>query len=59
MAQIDPELYEAICQAEQAARKAHDLSFYSAPSKPWLRMALGRAQSMLMTQVVKYAETKR
>lgn len=45
-------LYEAIVEAEKAARRAHDLSFTEDASL-WQRLALGRAQSILMHYVVK------
>jgi hypothetical protein len=40
-------------QAEQHARKAHDLLYYASDGfvrrSLWVRMALGRAQSILMS----------
>lgn len=47
-------LYNAIVEAEQAVRRAHDLS-YTAEASAFTRMSLGRAQSILMHYVVKHA----
>jgi hypothetical protein len=51
---VSDELWDAIARAERAAREAHDLA-YREPCSYWLRAALGRAQSILMTWVVRQA----
>ena len=51
---ISQSLYAALVAAERAASAALDAS-YEEYTSLWLRMALGRAQSILMHQVVKYA----
>lgn len=49
-------LYSAIVAAEKAAREAHDLAYTRAHHAPfWMRVSLGRAQSILMHYVVKGA----
>lgn len=48
------DLHAAVSQAEMAARRAHDLS-YDVRAPLWMRLSLGRAQSILMHYVVKYA----
>jgi hypothetical protein len=52
---LDPVLYEKICKAHEAVRDAHDYS-YERPTTPFMvRISLGRAQSILIHYVVKYA----
>jgi hypothetical protein len=52
---IDAELYALIVAAERAARAAHDRCV-ALPRSSWLlRSSLGRAQSLLMSNVVRYA----
>lgn len=48
------QLHTAIGNAEQAARRAHDLSI-AGDAPFWTRWSLGRAQSILMHYVVKGA----
>lgn len=55
---ISAELYEAIVDAERAARKAHDLCYADARRHGagyWLATRLGKVQSVLIHYVVKYA----
>lgn len=47
-------LYAAIVEAEKAARYAYDLS-HTEGAGFWTRSGIGRAQSILMHYVVKYA----
>lgn len=65
MAEIDPQrgrrfvpskaFYHLIVRAEQGAREAHNAS-YQEGAPYFLRTALGKAQSLLMHYVVKYAD---
>lgn len=52
--QLSPELYAAIVEAERAAQHAHNLA-YKEHQGYWLRTRLGKAQSILIHYVVKYA----
>jgi hypothetical protein len=52
---VSPELYAAIVEAEKAMRRAHDIAYLQESTPVWTRMSLGRAQSILMHYVVKYA----
>lgn len=56
MKRPSPELYALIAAAERAAQAAHNAS-YREPNSYWLRTGLGRAQSILIHYVVKYAGT--
>jgi len=53
---LDPDLYDLIVEAHEVTRKAHNYS-YKVPTPILVRMALGRAQSILIHYVVKYANT--
>jgi hypothetical protein len=57
MKELDRELYDAIVAAESAVRRAHDLCYKDGGHGAgyWLRAQLGKAQSILMHYVVKYA----
>jgi hypothetical protein len=57
----DDELWAAIRAAERAAQRAHNLCYDGEGhgASPWLAMALGKAQSILMTQVVRFASRRR
>jgi len=51
---MDPELYRLVVQAERAIRAAHNRAYHvGAPF--WMRISLGRAQSILMHYVAKHA----
>jgi len=54
---LDSDLYLKIVDAHEATRRAHDYS-YKVPTPVLVRMALGRAQSILIHYVVKYAKTQ-
>lgn len=54
MKSIDPVLYEKIQKAHEAARDAHDYA-YKVPTPWWVQIQLGKAQSILIHFVVKYA----
>lgn len=51
------DLYALIVEAEKTARRAHDRS-YEVGVSSWTCMALGRAQSILMHYVAKYAHLR-
>lgn len=57
----DGRLYSAILDAEAAARRAHDLCYKDGGhgASMWLAMALGKAQNILMRQVVRYSARRR
>lgn len=44
---VSPELLKAIAEAQAAAQRAHNLA-YAEPTSLWLRLALGKAQSILI-----------
>lgn len=54
MAAPSAELYAAIVEAERSAQHAHHLA-YEESAGYWLRTRLGKAQSILMTYVTRYA----
>jgi hypothetical protein len=54
MTNLDPELYKKIQKAHEAAREAHDYA-YKVSTPYWVRIRLGKVQSILIHYVVKYA----
>lgn len=56
---MDSQLYDLIVDAEAAVRKAHDYSYtQEGRASFWIRAALGRAQSILMSMVVRFANER-
>lgn len=51
---LDPVLYEKLVKAHEATRDAHEYA-YKVPSPFMVQTSLGRAQSILIHYVVKYA----